>query len=172
MSIIYDPSKLIKKIAPEAKIKRMVTRSMGLKRTALSFVNDIDFIDKDAVARVAIKTVKGYKERIADVIIAAGFDRSAGKVLKDELIDSPKQLVQRVQNEVLFQVKEEIKTKYAGEMARWLPSDAEEPDPEHQLNYGKTYVVGEGINGEEPGDRYGCRCGVEILVNETELKLD
>lgn len=172
LSIIYDPSKIIKKIAPEAKIKRLVSRNMGLKRSALSFVNDLDFIDKKAVARVAMKTVKGYKERIANATIAAGFERSAGKAVKDEIIDSPKQLVQRVQNEVLFQVKEEIKTKYRGEMARWLPSDAEEPDPEHQLNYGKTYVVGEGINGEEPGDRYGCRCGVEILVNETELKLD
>ena len=72
----------------------------------------------------------------------------------------------------MLQVHQGIKDKYAGELARWLPSDAEEPRPEHQLNYGKTYVIGEGIGGVEPGDEYGCRCGVEILTKDAQLKLD
>lgn len=68
----------------------------------------------------------------------------------------------------MFQVAGEIKDRYEGEFYIWLPSDAEEPDPEHQLNYGKKFQVGEG---EMPGDRFGCRCGMEILVPETKLDL-
>lgn len=169
MSIIYDPSKIINKVAPEAKIKRMLTSKLTVKKTALSFVDAFDFLDKKAISRVALKTVKGYKERVANATIEAGMDRSAGKIEREDIVDSPKQLVQRVQNEALFQVKEEIKTQYSGQMYEWLPSDAEEPDPEHQLNYGQIFEIGVG---EMPGDRYGCRCGMRILTDETELRLE
>jgi hypothetical protein len=91
--------------------------------------------------------------------------------LKDEIMADPKQLIQRVQNEVVFQIHEGIKTKYRGQKGRWLPSDAEDPRPEHQKNYGKVYTIGEGIDGVEPGDEYGCKCGVEIITDETELDL-
>lgn len=147
----------------------MLGRGLSLKRSALNFIDSFDFIDKKAVSRIALKTVKGYKERIANATIAAGMERSAGKEEREVILDDPKQLIQRVQNEVLYQVKNEIKTQYEGELYEWLPSDAEEPDPEHQLKYGEIFQVGVG---EMPGDRYGCRCGMRILVKETELKLE
>lgn len=147
----------------------MLTSKLTVKKTALSFVDAFDFLDKKAISRVALKTVKGYKERVANATIEAGMDRSAGKIEREDIVDSPKQLVQRVQNEALFQVKEEIKTQYSGQMYEWLPSDAEEPDPEHQLNYGQIFEIGVG---EMPGDRYGCRCGMRILTDETELRLE
>lgn len=177
MSIVFDPKDMLKKIAPEAKIKNMVSSSMSLKRTALTFVDraadtDVGVLDKSAVADVARKTVRGYQERIARAVVAADYERAAGTEEKNAILDDPKQLIQRVQNEVVFQVHEKIKTQYGGQRARWLPSDAEEPRPEHQANYGKEYIIGEGINGIEPGDEYGCRCGVEILVNETQLELE
>ena len=177
MSIIFDPRKMLKQIAPEAKIRKMVSSRMGLKRTALAFVDraadkDVGVLDKKAVAEVARKTVQGYQERIAKAVVAAGFEKSAGTEVKEEILDDPKQLIQRVQNEVVFQVHDKIKTQYRGERARWLPSDADEPRPEHQANYGKEYIIGEGIDGVEPGDEYGCKCGVEILVNETQLELE
>jgi len=96
---------------------------------------------------------------------------AAGTEVKNEILDEPKQLIQRVQNEIVFQVSQRIQEKYEGQRGRWLPSSADEPDPEHQLNYGKEYIIGEGINGEEPGDRFGCQCGVEILTDKTELEL-
>ena len=116
-----------------------------------------------------MKTVKGYQERIAKAQVEAGFEKSAGDVVADAIVADPKQLIQRIQNELVFQIKEGIKEKYEGERYEWLPTDADEPDPEHQLNYGKIFVVGEG---EMPGDRIGCKCGMRILVKETELKLD
>lgn len=141
---------------------------MNIKRQALAFLDDAPFIDKSEVTETALKTVSGYKKRVKK---ERDIDSSRGSRLQRQIAASPKQLVQRIQNQVIFQINEKIKKKYKGKLARWLPSDAEEPDPLHQLNYGVTYIVGEGINGEEPGDREGCKCGVEILVDETSLDL-
>lgn len=157
MSIKYDPNELLRKIAPQKKIKRLLTDNLTVKKSALSFVDGIDFLSKKSVARVALKTVRGYEERIA-----------ADPSVRDEILSDPKQLIQRVQNEVVLQVAGEIKEKYAGEFYKWLPSDADEPDPEHQLNYGKVFQIGDG---EMPGDRIGCRCGMEILVQGSSLDL-
>lgn len=155
--ITYEPSKLLKKIAPARKIKKLLKASLTIKKTALSFVDDVDFLDKKAVLRVALKTVKGYKARVAD-----------DPELKDELLANPVQLIQRVQNEVVLQIGQEIKDKYTGEFYIWLPSDSEEPRPEHQLNYGMKFQVGDG---EMPGDEYGCKCGMQILVADEQLSL-
>lgn len=157
MSIIYDPTKLLKKIAPDKKIKKLLKGDVSLKKSALSFVDAVDFIDKKSVADVALKTVKGYQKRIE------GDEELQASILKD-----PKQLIQRVQNEVVYQISGLIKENYSGEQYEWLPSSADEPDPEHQLNYGKIFTVGEG---EMPGERYGCQCGMHILVKQTQLEL-
>lgn len=167
MSIEYLPSKILKKVAPDSKIERALSSRLSLKKTALVNANLFDFIDTKAIARVALKTIKGYKQRIKD----AEFERIArrpkrgvaeslnqikaeaksnAEELKAEILDDPAQLIQRVQNEVVFQVKEEIKDRYSGEFYVWLPSDADEPDPEHQLLYGEKFQVGVG---EMPGDR-------------------
>jgi hypothetical protein len=155
--IKYEPSKLLTRIAPKSKLKKLLSKSLSLKRAALSFISDIDFISKKNVTTVALKVAKAYKARI-----------SSDPSIKTDLLKDPKQLIQRVQNEVVSQVAEGIKDKYSGESYVWLPSDAEEPDPEHQLNYGKTFVIGDG---EMPGDRYGCRCGMQILVQDSRLEL-
>lgn len=157
MSIKYDPTELLRKIAPEGKIKKLVKPNASLKKTALSFVKDIDFLSKKSVEKVALKTIKDYKRRIKE-----------DPDIKTDLLKDPRQLIQRVQNEVVFQISQEIKSKYRGQRYKWLPSDAGEPDPEHQLKYGKVFVVGDG---EMPGDRIGCRCGMQILTDDTKLDL-
>ncbi len=157
MSIKYEPSEILKRLAPETKIEKLLKPGLSLKRTALAFTSKYEVLDRDAIARVALKTIKGYKARV-----------KADPDVKADIVDDPRQLIQRVQNEVVFQVANEIKDTYAGEFYVWLPSDAEEPDPEHQLKYGETFQIGAG---EMPGDRIGCRCGMEILVKETKLAL-
>ncbi len=157
MSIKYQPDKLIAKIAPEKKIKKMLKANISLKRAALSFIDSIDFIDKQNVVDTALKVIRGYRKRIKD-------DPDVEKEIKAD----PKQLIQRVQNEVILQISQGIRDNYDGEHYVWLPSDADEPRPEHQLNYGKTFVIGDG---EQPGDEFGCRCGMEILVPDSSLKL-
>lgn len=167
MSIKFDPDEMLRKLAPKRKLKKLLSAKVTVKKTALSFLNEVDFISKSSVLDVALKTVKGYRKRLSNID-----DDSDRADLKTDLLDDPKQLIQRVQNEIVFQVHAGIKSKYGGEQARWLPSSADEPRPEHQLNYGKVYTIGEGIDGVEPGDEYGCQCGVEILTDETQLELD
>lgn len=167
--IVYDPKAMLKKIAPESKLKKLVSKNVSLKKAALSFVDAIDFLDKKAVTRVALETVRGYQERIAKAQVEGGFESAAGDAVEREILADPKQMIQRVQNEVVFQISQGIKKNYEGEQYEWLPSDAEEPDPEHQLNYGKIFTVGEG---EMPGERFGCKCGMNILVKQTQLELD
>lgn len=164
MAIVFDPTNMLKKIAPVKKLEKMLSGRVTVKKTALRFLDDVEGIDKDQVVDVALKTIKGYKKRIKAA------DDLAGEV-KDEILDDPKQLIQRVQNEIIFQMHEGIKRNYGGQRARWLPSDADDPRPEHQLNYGKEYIIGEGIDGVEPGDEYGCKCGVEILDDNGSLDL-
>lgn len=156
--IRYEPSKLIKKIAPKKKIKALLNKDLSLKKTALSFVSDIEFLSKKGIVDTALKTIKAYKKRVKD-----------DPDLKKTLLADPAQLIQRVQNEVVFQLSEQIHDEYIGEEYTWLPSSASEPDPEHQLNYGKVFVIGEG---EMPGERFGCQCGMEIRVKDSSLKLD
>ncbi len=157
MAIIYDPGKLLKKIAPRAKIKKMLSANLTVKKAALNFVDAVDFIDKKAVSKVALKVAKSYKSRVKD-----------DPTLKGALAADPALLIQRVQNEVVQQVTGLIREKYKGEFYTWLPTEADEPDPEHQLNYGKKFQIGVG---EQPGDRIGCLCAMEIHVNDKQLNL-
>lgn len=161
--IKFDPAAYLRKNAPASKIKKLLKKTgdgISVKKAALDFVDDIDAVSKKSVAEIALKTVASYNDRIAD-----------DPDLKDELLKDPKQLIQRVQNTVIFEVHNEIKGKYGGNTATWLPSSADEPRPEHQLNYGKQYIIGEGIDGVEPGDEYGCQCGVEIDTEDSSLEL-
>lgn len=158
MSFTYDPNDLLAKIAPKKKVEGMLNkRTLELKKSALSFVDRIDFLSKEKVVDTALKVLKDYKKRF-----------QADDAVKKKIKQDPKLLIQRVQQSILFQVKEEIKAKYRGEFYIWLPSNAKEPDPLHQLKYGKRYRVGVG---EMPQDRYGCQCGMRIITNEDELKL-
>jgi hypothetical protein len=178
MAIIFDPTKMLAKIAPKAKIKRMVSGQLSVKRTILANIGTDEIpIDNGSLGKVARKTLLGYKQRIANTIIANDFEKSAGTAEKKAILSDPKQFIQRIQNEIVYQVHQGIQEKYRGQKARWLPSSADEPRPQHQSAYGKIYTIGEGLpvgdDGDtiEPGDDWGCQCGVEILTDETKLDL-
>lgn len=78
MAIIYDPAKIIRKIAPAKKIKKLISSRAGLKKTALSFVDDSEVVSKKSIERVALKTIKSYKKRIKE-------DPS----IKEDLVNDP-----------------------------------------------------------------------------------
>jgi hypothetical protein len=164
MSIRYLPSKLLKKIAPVKKLEKLVTSKLTLNKAILAMFDGIGFIKKAKIKAVCLKTIKQYKKRY-EVIKEEG---TPAKEAKQEALADEALLINRVQNAVIYQVSSEIKDRYLGEFYKWLPSDAETPDPQHQLKYGKTYQVGKG---EFPGERWGCRCGVEILVSEKTLDI-
>jgi hypothetical protein len=105
------------------------------------------------------KTLSFYKKKMK--VLKSEGDRS----FKKDAVNDAKLLYARLSDLVVEKASEEIKEKYAGKKYIWIPSDAEEQDPEHALNYGKTFIVGEG---EMPGERLGCRCGMEILADEDD----
>lgn len=157
MSIKYLPSKVLKKIAPEQKIKKLISGRLTLNKAALSFVDDLDFLSKKTVVKTALQTIKSYRKRFEEV-----------PEIRDDVLEDKQLLVNRVQNTVIHEIAGEIHDQYHGEYYKWLPSDAIVPDPLHQLKYGKKFQIGKG---EMPGERYGCRCGMLILVDETKLEL-
>jgi hypothetical protein len=150
MSIRYHPKELLKKIAPAKKVEKLVNQNLTLNKAALSFVDAIDFLSTATVQRVALKTIKEYKQTFED-------NKDEGLTAsdaKEEALNKKKLLVNRVQSTIVNQVADEIEDRYRGEFYKWLPSDAQVPDPLHQLKYGKKFQLGKG---EKPGDRFGCR---------------
>lgn len=166
MAIRYLPNEMLKKLVPEKKIKKLVTGKLTLNRAVLSTLSDADFLSKKTLERTALKTIKDYKDKFQE--IKAESDDVSIAEAADEAVNNSKLLINRVQNSVVLQIADEIQDQYFGEFYKWLPSDASEPDPLHQLNYGRKFQIGKG---EMPGDRYGCRCGMNILVTETKLDL-
>lgn len=57
----------------------------------------------------------------------------------------------------------------SGKLLTWLPSDAEEIDPHHALNYGKTMTV-KTAQAKELGTRYGCKCGWRFASESATIK--
>lgn len=164
MAIRFIPSDVLKKIAPKKAVEKLVTQKLTLNRAALSTIARFNGLSKKTVERVALKVIKGYKKAYGNFRDAGA---SKAEALK-EAINKKRLLLQRVQNAAIFEITEAVKETYDGEIYEWLPSDANEPDPLHQLNYGKKFKLGVG---EAPGDRYGCRCGMNILVSDDTLSI-
>ena len=162
--IKYLPNELLRKVAPVKKVEKLVSSRLTLNKAVLSMFDSIDFLSKRTLESTALKVIKSYKERFNEEVE----EGSSASEAKEEATQDNKLLINRVQNTVVNQVAEEIKDQYRGEYYKWLPSDAEVPDPLHQLKYGKKFQLGKG---EMPGERYGCRCGMLILVKESKLEL-
>lgn len=163
MAIRFLPSEFLKKAMPEKTVEKLVTQKLTLNRAAVRSLGT-EVLSKKTLEKVALKVIKQYKGTYGDF---RDDGLSKGQALEETLNDK-KLMVSRVQNAATHEVSQEIQDQYSGEKYEWLPSDADEPDPEHQLNYGQVFILGVG---EAPGDRYGCRCGMNILVKETKLEL-
>lgn len=167
MAIVVDPTRMLKKLAPRAAIKRIVSTGghrIALKKAALRAVADIGIVSDKDLADTALGVVKQYKEKYADL-------RDTGAAAAEamgEAVGDAELLINRVQNLVVFNIQAKVRENYDGEQYEWLPSDADEPRPEHQLYYGAVRTVGVGLM---PGEEPGCRCGMRLLVDETTLNL-
>jgi hypothetical protein len=164
MAFKFLPAEMLRKIAPKSTVKKLVSSKLTVNRAAVTMLEKSGVLSKKKLETIALKVIKGYKERYAEAKnegatnVEAFSEATNGKAL----------IVARVQNAVVYEIAQDIKDQYHGEFYEWLPSDAETPDPIHQLNYGKRFQMGKG---EMPGDRYGCRCGMNVLVSESTLSL-
>jgi hypothetical protein len=147
MAIRYEPKRVLDRLK-----KGTPGQGVSVKRLARDVIENTGAISRKKLDNLSLKVIKQYKEK---------YDL-------DSIDPSDKLAIQRIQNNAVYEIAQGIKENYSGESYEWLPSDADNPDPEHQLNYGKIFQVGVG---EMPGDRPGCKCGMNILVNETRLNL-
>ena len=156
--INYLPSKILKKVAKKKVIENLVTDSLTLNAAAVKTLSNMDLLSAKKITEIAIRVINGYKKKYKE-----------GDSLEEALNDK-KNMVREIEQASLHYIAKDIALQYRGEYYIWLPSDAENPDPEHQLYYGKTFQIGS--SHEMPGDRWGCRCGMQILVDETKLDLE
>ena len=162
--MIFNPDDLIRKYAPDRKIEKLLKKGFNLNRALLTAFSDIPFIDKKELTKVVLEVAKLYRKKYRG-LIKEGLPTNTSKKLAQ---NESKLLTHRVQNLVVFKASEKIKEDLTGEFYIWLPSDAENPDPLHQLKYGKKYQIGKG---EMPGERIGCRCGMNILTGKKNIDI-
>jgi hypothetical protein len=143
----YEPSKLIKKLKIREKAGKLENKSGSINKAAFKSLTEFGVLPKKVLENVALKVIKQQK-------------KSGG--------DHDEKLMQaRVQSAALYEQSKVIKKAYRGEYYRWLKSTAKEPRQEHIKNYGKIFQLGVGDDdGNDPGDLFGCQCGMELLVDD------
>lgn len=165
MAIKYQPKNVLRKMASKKSVKNLVKKDLDVRKAALNAIDETGILSKKELEKVALRVLKDYRKRV-ERMQEAGYTKAEAIA---ELASDPKLLIQRVQNATVHKITQELQKKYRGEYYIWLPSTAAVPDPDHMKKYGKRYQIG---RGEMPGDRFGCQCGMEILVPEKRLKLD
>lgn len=165
MTVIYQPSKLLARLASKKKIEKLVSSRLTVNRAVLSAIADSGIVGKEALEEVALTVIQDYKARVAEAV-ANGASKSEAIA---EFHADPKLMVQRVQNAVVDGITERVKENYEGEFYIWLESTSVHKRPEHVKKYGKRFQIG---RGEAPGDKRGCRCGMKILTPENKLELE
>lgn len=85
-----------------------------------------------------------------------------GKNLKNTLTGTVKTALMDTLDDLPLKEKRKI-------TIRWLPSSADESDPQHALNYGKTMTLDVAIR-KGLGVRYGCKCSFQVISGEDIVK--
>jgi len=165
MAIRYEPKKVLKRMASKKNVENLVTDKLTVNRAVLNSLETSGILGKKQLEFVGLNVIRDYRER-ADKLRDEGLTKAESH---EEVLENKKLLVQRVQNATVTQITKRVKEKYHGEYYIWLPSSAAVPDKKHKLKYGKRFQLG---RGEAPGDRHGCKCGMEILVDAKRLSID
>jgi hypothetical protein len=163
MSIRYEPSKLVKKLRLKDRAADLVTPNLALNRSAVKSLTEFGVLPKKVLEDVSLKVIKQYKEKAKELRKEGATKAEA----IEEASNGAKQMQARVQSAALYEQTKVIQRAYRGEYYKWLPSTANEPRVEHEKNYNKIFQLGVGDDdGNDPGDLYGCQCGMEILTDD------
>ncbi len=169
MTIKYEPSKLIKKLKLDDRALDLMTPNVAINRSALKAISEFGVLPRETAENVALKVIKEYKAKISELRKEGATKAEA----IDEATNNGAKLRARVQSAVLHEQTRAIQKAYRGEFYKWLPSTAANPRDEHIPNYGKTFQLGVGDDaGDDPGDLFGCQCGMELLVDDTPAEFN
>lgn len=160
--MFFNPNNFIKLVFGREFLKGKILNSdMAIKKTILQSIIKATTLSEREIDASVYKVVDNYVKKMEEL------KQEGVRAFKAEALNGEALLRNRLENLVLWNEIQNLKEEHEGEFYRWLPSSAEEPDPEHQLLYGKIFRVGEGDKeGNMPAERYGCRCGMEILTKE------
>lgn len=162
----FDPQTWLKRVFPKGIEKSgLLNDKLEIKKTYLKALVRATAVSQRKLTQEIYKTVDFYLEK-EERLKAQGV-----KAFKQEALNDQALLTERIKNFLVYSEVQAQKKAHKGRMYRWLPSSAEEPDPEHQLLYGKVFREGEGDkDGHMPGERWGCQCGIEWLDDEEAFK--
>ncbi len=152
-------------MAKATNVEKLVTPSLTVNRAALNAIATSGVLGKKELEFVALGVLRDYRERALN-LEDEGLTKSDAR---GEVLDDKSLLVNRIQNATVAAITEKVQEQYHGEFYTWTKSSAATPDKEHMKKYGKRYQLGKG---EKPGDRYGCKCGMDIHVKESRLVLE
>lgn len=155
----FYPDRFLKQVMPKSFYSQnLVDKDFDLKKNALKAINRARTITGRPIDTTVYNVLSQYEQKYKG-LIAEG--ESSTQAFNDA-VNGSALLRQRIEQAVVYDEIQNLKAQHTGEFYRWMPSSAANPDPEHQLLYGKIFRVGEGDkNGNMPGERYGCQCGIE-----------
>lgn len=158
----FIPGRWLEKIFPKGIEKSgLLSDNLEIKKRYLQALVRATSLSGREITAEVYKTVDFYEQKEA-ALKAAGV-----KAFKQEALNGQELLKARLKNFLVYSEIQRQRKEHKGRMYRWLPSNANEPDPEHQLLYGHIFREGEGDkDGNMPGERWGCQCGIEWLENE------
>jgi len=163
--VVFYPDKFKKKVLPKGFFDDdlLTKKGLSLKKKAMQALILATPAGEKDIQSTVLKVAATYRNKV-DELLDEGLPKARANLFAK---NGEKLLRQRIESLVVYSEIQRLKEENEGEKYRWLPSGADEPDPEHQLLYGKIFDVGEGDNdGNMPGERYGCQCGMEILKVE------
>lgn len=163
--MIFNPDNFLRLIFSKDFFKGKILNSeMELKQEMLRALLKSAGVSKRDVSATVYKVVDFYNKKIKEL------KKEGEKSYKKKALNGEVLLKNRLENLVLWNEVQNMKKEHEGQFYRWLPSSAKEPDPEHQLLYGKIFKVGEGDkDGNMPSERFGCKCGIEFLSDKKEV---
>lgn len=160
MTKLFLPEQFVTSILPKGFFRRrMLGRKFSVKRELLRALVTATTLSKREIKESLSKVVEFYEKKV-ERLKEDGIKNPVSTAVNNE-----KLLKSRVENLVVWNESQQLKSEYKNQKYIWLPSSSKEPRPEHQLRYGKTYTVGDGIF---PGEDYGCKCGALILTDDED----
>lgn len=164
----FYPDRFLKQVMPKSFYSQnLVDKDFDLKKNALKAINRARTITGRPIDTTVYNVLSQYEQKYKGLIAEGESSTQAF----NEAVNNSALLRQRIEQAVVYDEIQNLKTQHAGEFYRWLPSSAANPDPEHQLLYGKIFRVGDGDkNHNMPGERYGCQCGIEWIDSDTAFK--
>lgn len=151
---VFDPETWLKLHLPANFRKKLLTRKLTLKDGIIKSLLITSAVDKKGLEGVIFESVDKYLKKLETL------KEEENKHALAEATNGEKMLKTRIENYLIYEESQQIKKENMGKRYIWLPSSAEVPRPEHQLKYGKEFIIGQG---EFPNEAYGCKCGFTII---------